>query len=242
MREDYFNDLDNYLNHIKRRQRQWQWFLNVITFFIVAVITYSFINYPALQVRAIYAFARPSSQSSNLVPENPPSASNTQSTAPNETGTDTSQSQYHEAENVPDDVPDNGIYIQKTDTKAPINWDGNSDNVKDLLATGVVHISGSASPGAPGNIFITGHSSDYWWTPGDYKTVFSLLDKLENGDEIVIRYRDYDFIYKIYNKEVVDKEDINRFVTNDKVQTLTLMTCFPVGTDWRRLIIQAERI
>lgn len=243
MREDYFNSLDNYLDHVKKRRHQWQWLLNVITFVVVAFVTYSFINYPALQVRTIYALARPNSEGASLVSEK---IDNDTNKLPNDStpGTDSNitQSQYHEADNPPSDVPDSSIYIKKTDVKAPINWDGNSDNVQDLLSSGVVHVAGSASPGTPGNVFITGHSSDYWWTPGEYKTVFSLLDKLENGDEIVIRYQNYNFLYKVYNKEVVNKEDLGQFITTDKAQTLTLMTCYPVGTDWRRLIIQAERI
>lgn len=262
MREDYFNDLDNYLNHVKRRQRQWQWFLNVTTFAVVAWMTYSFVNFPAIQARTLYAMAGQNQSSiesmsggvlDEAIAQEDASQSN-QSTAEetsiDQSDEDTSSNQsitpsaprYSTVADLPSDVPSDGIYIRKIDIKAPITWNGNSDNVQELLAKGVVHITGSAKPGEAGNVYITGHSSDVWWTDGDYKTVFSLLDKLEDGDEIAIRSGGKNYLYKVYKKEVIDKENVKDYITTDKAQSLTIMTCYPVGTNWRRLMVQAERI
>jgi len=266
MREDYFNDLDNYLGHVKKRQRQWQWFLNITTFAVVAWMTYSFVNFPAIQARTLYAMAGQNqtstkSMSGGLVDEavaQEDSLSDglmSDQTTTDKADIDQSSEQsptdqtivpsaprYSSVADLPSDVPADGIYIKKIDVKAPITWNGNSDNVQELLAKGVVHITGSAKPGESGNVYITGHSSDVWWTDGDYKTVFSLLDKLENDDEIVIRSGGKNYLYKVYKKEVIDKENVKDYTTTDKAQSLTIMTCYPVGTNWRRLMVQAERI
>jgi len=246
MREDYFNDLDNYLNHVKRRQRQWQIVINVLTFVIVAVLTYSIINLPAIKVRANFIANGPSVANIIASKKSIGSAGSVKDTNVDQIEKDksstTNNTLYSNVENLPTDIPQDGIYIEKIDTKAPISWDGNSDNIQDLLKKGVVHIVGSATPGMPGNIFVTGHSSDFFWTEGDYKAVFALLDKLENGDKIVMRYKGNNFLYQVYNKQTVDKDAVGDFITTDKDQTLTIMTCYPVGTNWRRLIIQAERI
>lgn len=256
MREDYFNDLDNYLNHVKRRQRQWQWFLNITTFAVVAWMTYSFVNFPAIQARTLYAMAGKNqssieSMSGGMVDEavaqdespiNEADINKPENISTNQTGVTPNAPRYSSVADLPSDVPADGIYIKKIDIKAPVTWNGNSDNVQELLAKGVVHITGSAKPGEPGNVYITGHSSDVWWTDGDYKTVFSLLDKVENDDEIVIRSNGKNYLYKVYKKEVIDKENVKDYITTDKAQSLTIMTCYPVGTNWRRLMVQAERI
>lgn len=229
-------------------------------------MTYSFVNYPAMQVRTLYAMAGQNqssveSMSGGFVDEavaqeqSPESGSATDEPSTDDEDinqlNDTSTGQtaivpnaprYSTVADLPNDVPVDGIYIKKIDVKAPITWNGNSDNVQELLAKGVVHITGSAMPGESGNVYITGHSSDVWWTDGDYKTVFSLLDKVENDDEIVIRSGGKKYLYKVYNKQVIDKENVKDYITTDKAQSLTIMTCYPIGTNWRRLMVQAERI
>lgn len=238
MRDNYFNDLDNYLDYVKRRQYLWQVFLNVCAFFIVIWATYAFINLPVLGVRTRYAFVRDNIIANSSIKLSPASQD---ASAGNSAKQDDSSS-YSAVENAPSDIPTNGIYIEKIDVKAPIILNATSENVQQTLEEGVAHIIGSSTPGTPGNIFLTGHSSDVWWTPGGYKTVFALLDKLENDDQIVLKYDDNLFAYKVYNKEVVDKNNVGRFVQTDRPQTVTIMTCFPIGTNWQRLMVQAERI
>ncbi len=233
MREDYYNDLNNFLDYSKRRRWQWQFFLDFITFAVTIVVAYYVFSFSALNLRFNYLFARHES------PTITASTDNTQSGSAD--AGDDNQTITNPTVSVPSDMPASGIYISKIDVKAPITWNGNSDNTQELLKKGVVHIEGSAMPGVPGNVFITGHSSDLPWAEGDYKTVFALLDKVENGDEIVIRNQGQDLVYKVYNKQVVNKDEVGNYITSDKSQSLTIMTCYPVGSNWKRLIVQAER-
>src|SRR6185503_5630476 len=54
------------------------------------------------------------------------------------------------------------------------------------LKSGVVHYPQTALPGQPGNVYIFGHSSDYSWSKGQYKTIFALLPRVAIGDIITI--------------------------------------------------------
>jgi LPXTG-site transpeptidase (sortase) family protein len=235
MRDDYFNDLDNLLEYTKRRRWQWQVFLDAVTFIAAGLATYYIVNITALNIRFNYSFTKRDAASTV--------SSVTTTTPSNQSGVGNSdQSNITEPNiNIPTDMPESGIYISKINAKAPIMWNGQTGNIQELLKDGVAQIGGSSMPGLRGNVFMTGHSSNLPWADGNYKTIFALLDKLENGDEIIIRNQKQNFLYKVYNKQVVKKEDVGNFVITDKSQSLTIMTCFPVGSNWKRLIVQAER-
>ena len=71
------------------------------------------------------------------------------------------------------------------------------------LRKGVVHFGNTAMPGQVGNVVIFGHSSGQLWAPGDYKFVFTLLNKLHNGDFIFIDYKGTRYIYRMTSSEVI---------------------------------------
>ncbi len=135
--------------------------------------------------------------------------------------------------------PDNTIFIPKIGVTSPIGWDTNSDQVMDMLEKGAVHLEGTDKPGGPGNVFVTAHSSNYWWKQGDYNTVFALLPELEENDEIIITYKGEFFYYKVTGKEEMKKDEVSDHLESDK-ERLTLMTCVPVGTNLKRLLVYAE--
>lgn len=148
--------------------------------------------------------------------------------------------------NVPKDklptISDNHILIPKINVDSPINWNviNTEPNVQKALETGVAGLSGTAVPGESGNVFITGHSSNYFWAKGRYKNIFSLLNKLVVGDLIYVKYKNKLYIYRASNVKVVKPTDISVLSKGDK-SVLTLMTCTPVGTSLNRLIITAEQ-
>jgi len=106
------------------------------------------------------------------------------------------------------------------------------------LKEGVIHYPGTAKPGEEGNVFITGHSSYYPWDDGKYKDVFVLLDELEVNDEFTILYGQKDFHYKIFDKSVVNSADVD-VMNQGSGEMVTLMTCWPIGTNLKRLILRA---
>ena len=221
------NNFGNYLRFVATRRRRWRLFVGACEFVVVVVLTSLVVSFPAYILRTRYlvnpgSLARPIESSAAAIAGAP-----SPDTLPPSPSTEPSVS---------------NIALPKIGIQAPIVWNVTSNDVPAELRDGVVHIAGTASPGTPGNIFITGHSSDYWWTPGGYKSIFALLDKMEAGDEISITHKGFSYKYQVYNKAKVSRDDVSQFVTTDKKESLTLMTCWPVGTNWQRLIVQAEHI
>jgi len=142
----------------------------------------------------------------------------------------------------PVDSPD-VIIIPKLNVNAPIIFEPSiaEESIQNALRNGVVHYAGTALPGEPSNSVIVGHSSNDWWEPGNYKFVFALLEKLEPGDQIQVNYQKKRYVYQVAGKKIVAPTEISVLQpTTDPI--LTLITCTPPGTSWKRLIITANQI
>ena len=141
------------------------------------------------------------------------------------------------------DVNDNSLNLPIINVKAPVTWKvaNTPDKVADGLSKGLIQIQGTALPGETGNVFITGHSSNYPWAKGNYNNIFALLNKIVVGDLAQIKYQNVNYLYKVKEIRVVEPDDIS-VLASKKESTLTLMTCTPVGTSLRRLIIVANQV
>lgn len=135
------------------------------------------------------------------------------------------------------------ISIPKLRASAPIVFVANTENwaIEKGLQNGVVHFGGSVNPGQRGNIVIFGHSSGLPWSEGRYKFIFTLLDKLETDDKIIIDSAGTRYIYSVVGSKVVKPEDTS-VLNQTKENLLTLITCTPVGTNSKRLIVTAKQI
>ena len=110
------------------------------------------------------------------------------------------------------------------------------------LENGVVHYKNTGMPGVVGNNVILGHNTNNFWNSGKYKTAFVLLDRLEKGDTFEVHHEGKRYIYEIYEKKVIEPTD-RSVVTQEVTEPIvTLITCHPPGTSWKRLIIQARQI
>lgn len=149
--------------------------------------------------------------------------------------------------------PDNRLIIAKIGKNVPIveatdaalrrgDWKTFEKDIQDALRFGVVRYPGTAKPGEPGNVFITGHSAYLPWDWGRYKEVFALLSDLEPGDEYSIYYEGGLHRYRVVKKFEVQPEDVSVLEQTPDRRMSTLMTCTPIGTTLRRLIVQAEEI
>lgn len=138
----------------------------------------------------------------------------------------------------------NQLQIPSLQIVAPIQYVAENSEAafQTALASGVVHYPGTAGPGKEGNSYIFGHSSDYAFSPGQYKTVFALLPKIELGAEIIVSDQNgSSFTYKVYEKFVTESDDLNQL--NQETlgkRILTLQTSYPIGTALRRYIVKAE--
>ena len=136
------------------------------------------------------------------------------------------------------------IIIPKINVEAPLVYGitGFEEHlIQDGLQDGVVHYANSAKPGEKGNAVYLGHSSNNGFNRGEYKYVFVLLFRLELDDTFVIHHEGTRYVYKVTNKQVIDPTDFS-LIQPTKKPTVTLITCTPPGTSWKRLVIQAEQI
>ncbi len=126
------------------------------------------------------------------------------------------------------------IYIDEKTEKA----------YQEALLHGVVHYPGTAKPGEAGNAYIFGHSSDYIWSPGQYKTVFAILPKISQGDLInVSDEQGRMFVYRVIEQKVVTPTDLSVLDQGgNQRKLLTLQTSYPIGTALRRYIVVAELV
>jgi LPXTG-site transpeptidase (sortase) family protein len=141
-------------------------------------------------------------------------------------------------------VPENPtLVIPKIGATAPIIFVNTYDEavIQNSLKGGVVHYYQTAEPGKVGNSFITGHSSNYWWEKGDYNYIFANLEKLAVGDQAKIYYNGNKFLYQVTDIKIVEPTDLSVLEQTSK-PTLTLMTCTPPGTSWKRLIVSFDQI
>jgi|GEM_PF-1702002 LPXTG-site transpeptidase (sortase) family protein len=138
----------------------------------------------------------------------------------------------------------NTLTISSLAISAPIIYPASSEEkvFQSALNQGVVHYPGSAAVGDYGNVYIFGHSSDYSWSRGKYKTIFSSLPNIKLGEIIVItNLTGQEFSYTVTKKfvtAVTDMEVLSQGEGNKKM--LTLQTSYPIGTAKQRYIVQAE--
>ena len=146
--------------------------------------------------------------------------------------------------------PDDRIIIPKIGQNIPVvkvstenllkrDWGALESDIQEALRDGVVHYPGTAEPGVSGNVVITGHSSYFPWDPGRFKDVFSLLHKVAINDIIVVYHNQKAYTYKVYEKKEVNPNQVDVLVSQGESR-LTLITCTPVGTNLRRLIVLAK--
>lgn len=121
--------------------------------------------------------------------------------------------------------------------------------IKDAFVTTVdneldkhlVNFAGTAVPPDNGNAVIYGHSSlPQLFEPYNYKTIFATLYKLKTGDDFSVNVENIIYNYKIRSIRVTDPEDTSVFTQDYDISHITLVTCTPPGTTWKRLIIKAD--
>ncbi|OQA53187.1 MAG: Sortase family protein [candidate division WS2 bacterium ADurb.Bin280] len=136
-------------------------------------------------------------------------------------------------------IEDNRLIIDKIAVNAKVIWDVSENNIIEKLKDGVVHYGGTSKPSDGGNIFLVGHSSNYSWIKSDYNSIFALLDKLVKGDRIELRREGRSYYYEVMETKIVSKDDVSVINNTDK-EILSLMTCWPIGTSLKRMVVISE--
>lgn len=109
------------------------------------------------------------------------------------------------------------------------------------LSKSLIHYGGSALPGKPGNSVVFGHSTlPQLFNPKDYIAIFATLHTLNVGDEVFLDYDGVKYKYKIFQRRITDPDDISVLSQQYDDSYLTVITCTPPGTYWKRLILKAK--
>lgn len=143
--------------------------------------------------------------------------------------------------------PESRLIIPKINIDAPVFYDIGTDtkSQNQAMENGVAHfpIPGANShPGEIGNTVLSAHSSNDVFAAGAYKYVFMQLDKLEVGDTVYANYNGTRYTYRVTKKEEVTPDQIGKLVYTTDKPVMTLITCTPLGTALRRLLVTAEQI
>lgn len=121
--------------------------------------------------------------------------------------------------------------------------------IKDALVTvggddldkSLIHYGGTANPGEPGSPVIFGHSVlPQFYSPNSYRSIFSLIPNLKAGDEILVDFDGIVYKYIVYDYYEVLPDEIDILEQQYNRRDITLVTCVPQGTYWRRGIIKAR--
>lgn len=151
-----------------------------------------------------------------------------------------------------DDVPLGDaatLEIPNIGVRAPIVFETSVDPdiIYQRLEDGVLHYANSPKPGQRGTALILGHSSAYPWYKGRYGSVFALLGKLTVGDTITVQYEDGKSLTFAVTESLVfnpftDAERFEALSNAGQTPAIILVSCWPVGTNYRRIAIKATLI
>jgi LPXTG-site transpeptidase (sortase) family protein len=140
---------------------------------------------------------------------------------------------------------ENSLEIQKLGLEVPLVF-AKSVEIKDMkqdLNNGVVVYPGSSLPGQEGKLIVLGHSAPPGWPKIRYDWVFSKLAELEAGDNILINFNHYQYSFKINNKIFLEKgQAIPENDSDGSKEFLYLVTCWPPGKDFKRLVVESELV
>lgn len=122
------------------------------------------------------------------------------------------------------------IVIPAIDVDAPvIEGDGWEE-----LKQGAGHHPGSAQPGEPGNVVLSGHNDIFG-------QIFQRLEDLAPGDEIILYAGDRPYRYEVVDKRVVAPTEVEVMDPTSE-PTLTLITCYPYLIDTHRIVVFARLV
>jgi sortase A len=109
------------------------------------------------------------------------------------------------------------------------------------LSQHLVHFPGTTLPPNKGNGVIFGHSTlPQLYDPKNYKTIFANAHTLKVNDTILVTVGNTLYTYKIFNISIVDAEDTSYLSQEYDDSYLTIVTCTPPGTIWKRLVIKTR--
>lgn len=126
------------------------------------------------------------------------------------------------------------VEIPKIDVRLPIYH----YTTKEVLLNAAGHLEGSSLPvgGENTHSVISAHRG----LPS--ATLFTDLDKLEEGDHFLIRVLNDILCYEVDKISVVEPEETEELAVEDGEDLMTLLTCTPYGVNSQRLLVRGHRV
>ena len=141
------------------------------------------------------------------------------------------------------------IDIPKIGAKSKIIPDVSPTDKKNYLKVlennNVAHSNLSALPGngKGSTTYLFAHSTEQSVKTVRKNSVFYLLGELGEKDKILVNYRGQNIEYQVYMKKVITAKETEYLTYTDiEKEVLILQTCWPIGTNWKRLLVFAQRI
>ncbi len=131
-------------------------------------------------------------------------------------------------------IPSIGVDIKVIELGTHYNEQG--ELVWDTAPFAAGHHIGTANPGEPGNVVMSGHISSI-----HEGAVFKRLPDIKVGDGVVVVTNDRDYVYQVFDKKVVEPTQVE-VMNSTSQEILTIITCVPDGVYSHRLIVTARRI
>lgn len=109
-----------------------------------------------------------------------------------------------------------------------------------LSRQGLTHMRYSGYPrNNSSNIVIVGHSIDY----GRYiPPPFFYLSRVEEGDEIYLKYKGVQYVYEVVRNSVVESSEVGIEATISGKALITLYTCYPIFNPIYRYVVVGELV
>lgn len=111
------------------------------------------------------------------------------------------------------------------------------------LTKHLVQWGGTGNPGEAGSTVIFGHSVlPVFFDPKNYTTIFSTLPTIKEDSDIYVYYDGITYRYRVIEMKIIDPKDISVLEQSFDNSYLSLVTCVPPGTYWKRLVVRARLV
>lgn len=142
-------------------------------------------------------------------------------------------------------VPSLGLDVPIVTNENMTAIDFEKANFDKELNEWIVKYPTTPAPGQEGNTLLFGHTSYVVWKDNPYGTIFKDLPKLKDSTLIQILRKGNLYEYKVVDLFIVNPKQVNaQYMTyqNAGGSYITLMWCYPLGTDNKRIMVMAKLI
>ncbi len=106
----------------------------------------------------------------------------------------------------------------------------------------MVKYPSTPEPGITGNTLIFGHTSYYWRKKNPYAEIFAKLPAVVEGDLIQVLRHGQLTEFEVVAKAIVNPTKVDEtYLKYTGGSYITLMGCYPIGSDSRRILIIAKK-